>query len=236
MQLFPNSVSCFSLIVIVNLQVMGQLSRTDGMIDLAHDMPNTLIQQIPFEPITTQGSYYYLEEWKEGQIELKNGMSITGFPLKYDIKNNEFILNVRSQIKVLNGSKINQFAIFDGEKFINFISAQTFTLDNLPFDGFFEVLVDGEQYKLLSKWSTKIKKATYNVALDMGTEENKIFKVETLYLAKKTSLYKLRKNKKRFLANFGDSAKIIEQYVRKHKLSFKKKEDLQKIVAFSNTL
>ena len=217
-------------------QVMGQLSRTEGMLDISNDMSHTLVQQIPFNSIPTEGSYYYFDEWTEGQIELKSGSSINGFMLKYDIENNELSLKVRDQVKVLGGSKVKNFAILQKNKPVNFVNASSFTLENSALIGFLEIIVSDEKYRLLSKTSLTVQAATYNVAIDMGTEKNKIIKVETFYLEKDDILNKINKNKKKSLALFGELSKTIEQYIKKNKLGFKKKEDLQSIIEYSNTL
>lgn len=206
-------------------QTMGQVSRSDGMIDLSNDLAHTLVEQIPFNPITTEGTHYYSDEWEEGEIELNNGSFIKGFTLKYDIENDELQINAQSKIRTLDGLEVNRFTILHENRSVNFINAMTFTLEGTPLTGFFEVVADGK-YKLLSKLSISMKKATYNLAIDMGTEENVITKVETLYLATESQLNKLSKNKKKTLVFFGNSAEAIEQYAKTNGLGFRKKERL----------
>ena len=227
--------TAIGLALFLSSQAIGQLSRTDGMLDVSNDMKHTLVQQIPFGLIKTEGTYYYSDEWKDGEIELNNGTAINGFKLKYDIENNELMLMINNDVKFLDGSKVNRFTLVEGNSYLNFISAQKFNIENTPLVGFFQILVNGKR-TLLSKWSTSLKKATYNAAIDMGTEENKIIKVERLYLSEEGRLNRLTKNKKKTLALFGNSKETINQYAKENGLGFKKKEDLQKVVSYCNSL
>lgn len=217
------------------LSAQGQTSRSEGMIDLSTNLENSLVQQIPLKPLSTTGTYFYLDEWKKGQIELFNGSKINGFSLKYDIENDELVIKTDQAVKKLDGQDVRKFALTNSLQPINFINAKFYSINGIVKGGFYEILVVGEN-QLLSKQSVAIQQATYNPAIDMGTEENKIVKKETLFLARNMELFEFGSSQKKNLEIFGSKSQIIKQFAKDNKLKLKKKEDLIQIVSHYNSI
>ena len=78
--------------------------------------------------------------------------------------------------------------------------------------------------------NTKLKRANYTAALDVGDMNEKIIKVETLYLADEIMVYNYPKNKTDFMSFFDQHSSEMEDYIKDYKLKFKNKEDAQKIL------
>ena len=64
----------------------------------------------------------------------------------------------------------------------------------------------------------------------------KIIKVETLYLADEIMVYNYPKNKTDFMRFFDQHGSEMEDYIKDHKLKFKNKEDAQNILNHYNSL
>jgi hypothetical protein len=101
---------------------------------------------------------------------------------------------------------------------------------------FFLVHTEGKS-SLLAKQSVRFieaKKATTTYGKDKPASYKRIS--DELYLAlNNTTLVKLPTKKKEFYKTFGSKASEIKSYMKKNKLSYKKVEDLKKVVAHFNT-
>ncbi|MDN5213516.1 hypothetical protein QQ020_15705 [Fulvivirgaceae bacterium BMA12] len=213
----------------------AQVTRTEGMLDLSNDMSHTLVAEIPFERKPDKGTHYFFDDWHQGQIEMIDGRSVKSPLMRFDVENNNLEIRFGGKVRVLSGRKVKEFFLISGDRKTYFIDAGSYSIENAPMYGFFEVLVNGKN-KLFSRTSITIKQANYNVALDMGSEQNEIVKVETLYMFADDQLHKLTKSKKKTLSLFDSKSKQVEQFSKTKRLGYKKKEDLIEIVNYYNTI
>ncbi|QHT65985.1 hypothetical protein GXP67_04525 [Rhodocytophaga rosea] len=197
------------------------------------DRQANIIAEVKAKPEATQGTYYIDTEWHTGNIYLKSGDTLRNYPLKYDIDKNLIEINTPQNVKVLHGDKAVAFEWNTGTSTATFINGEYYKVDGTRLVGFFQVLVVGN-FQLLSKTMLEVKKADYNVALDVGSRADKILKKERLFIARDKQLYEIKG--KDDLTPFGDKAAAVKSYAKENKLKPNKREDAMKLVLYSNTI
>jgi hypothetical protein len=96
-----------------------------------------------------------------------------------------------------------------------------------------EELATGE-ISLYAKPRVDIVAGTYTPGLDVGSRNDKAIKKESLLLVKGSEVIDITKTGKKILPYFGEQSAKVEAYVKENDLSYRKKEDLTKIVQFFN--
>jgi len=199
---------------------------------------NEMLYGIPLPEGKVVGDTYLSTEWKRSVILLyDNNKLIEGFPVRYDIKSDDLEVKGRSDIKVLEGRKIKSFMWIDSSRSepYYFVNAKDFKEDGVPLTGFFEVLADGNS-PLFKKVNISVKKADYNVTLNMGSRDDKILKNSTYYFADGNRVSEIPGSKKKFLQLLKSKADEVESYMDENGLSIKKEEELVAIFKYYNSL
>lgn len=190
-----------------------------------------ILYGIPLPPGKVVGDTYLDTHWRNSNVMLydKEKM-IEGFPMRYDIHLDELEFKAKNGIKVLAGDKVKSFVWADSITRVPeyFINGNAFrNEDDVPFTGFFEVLSEGS-VPLLKKTYIDIKKADYNVALNVGSPDDKILKKNKFYVLKENRLVELPGSRKKFLNNFNDNARL-EKFIKQNSLSPSNESDLKLI-------
>jgi len=197
-----------------------------------------MLYGIPLPEGKVVGDTYLSTEWKRSVILLyDNNKLIEGFPVRYDIKSDDLEVKGRSDIKVLEGRKIKSFMWIDSSRSepYYFVNAKDFKVGGVPLTGFFEVLADGNS-PLFKKVNISVKKADYNVTLNMGSRDDKILKNSTYYFADGNRVSEIPGSKKKFLQLLKSKADEVESYMDENGLSIKKEEELVAIFKYYNSL
>ena len=100
--------------------------------------------------------------------------------------------------------------------------------------GLIEPLVTGK-VSLYNKPDLEFYRANYNAAMDVGNRNDRYVVKEQLYLFREGKIIDVSKAGKKIMDSFQDHADEVKAYAKSNQLSFKKKEDLTKIVAFYNS-
>jgi hypothetical protein len=215
------------------INTIERLNDFDGMTN------GDIMYGIPLPPGKVIGDSYLDTHWKKSTILLyEKDKLIQGFPSRYDIYLDELEINARNGIKVLKGDKIKSFVWFDSSTNVPsyFVNAKDFkNEDNVPLTGFFQVLSDGAN-PLLKKTDIHIRKATYNVALNVGSQDDKILKKDDFYLLKGSNVFEIPSSRKKLLPLFGDRAEVMEKFIKENSLSTTKEDDLKIIFNQYNSL
>ena len=162
---------------------------------------------------------------------------IEGFPMRYDIHLDELEFKGKSGIKVLAGSKVKSFVWADSitRTHAYFINGKSFrNEDDVPFAGFFEVLEEGS-VPLLKKTYISVRKADYNVAMNVGSRDDKILKKNKYYVLKENRLVELPASRKKFVNIFNNNPRL-DEFIRQNGLSVTNEHDLKLIVSHHNSL
>lgn len=164
----------------------------------------------------------------------------------FDNFNNEGFLYVNSKIYTLSNLNFNVKrnsieSRIDRDK--NFIYKNT-SIDSIKINGhffkkigniFYEVLYENMDKQLLKKYDIKVKPGSFN-RLDGSTSKSKE-ELDYRYLIKLSSEYKMIELSKSDILNFMKSEQKkdkLETYVKEERLSFKKEDDIIKIMEFIN--
>ena len=220
--------------------LFSQFQPMDGAIDVNRGMPNSMIKEIPYIPDSYEGTHYLHEHWNQGKIELKNGSTIEGLPLKYDLQMERMEIRVeKEKVKILDRNEMLRFVWVDsasGDTAVYINGGDFYYIASTATNGMFELVEEGEEMSLLSKKEIVVKEGVYNVQIDMGDRTPKYVKVETFYLLKGKLAFKLPNTRRnRYLIFEGHSPSVMA-FAKANKLKFKKREHLKKIVAYFNEL
>jgi hypothetical protein len=183
------------------------------------------------------GDTYMDTRWRKANVMLyENEKIIEGFPMRYDIHLDELEFKGKSRIKVIGGSKVKSFVWADSitRRTAYFINGKSFrNEDDVPFTGFFELLEEGS-VPLLKKTYISVRKADYNVAMNVGSPDDKILKKNKYYVLKENRLVELPGSRKKFLAILNDNERM-DEFIRKNGLSVTDEHDLKLIMSHHNS-
>ena len=216
-----------------NLRASISLERiTDGNGLHTSDM----LYGIPLPPGKVVGDTYLSTQWMRGSFMMYNvDRTFENYKVRYDIRADELEIQTPTEVKVLEGRKVRNFAVSDSVNSHTafYANGKDFTLEGTKQTGFFEVLEDGKM-ALLKRTEIEVRKADYNPALSIGSMDDKILKKEKYFLLKGTQLQEVRK--KKFFTVFGDQASALEAYADKNSLSPGDPSEVQLIVRYYNSL
>jgi len=196
---------------------------------------NDIVNGIPQKGGVIEGTIYLNEQWFPGVIKLKfYDEPINVDKLRINVFNNEVELQVDGKIKVVGAHEIIYCSINEGYRKRYFVSTMEYPVEtNLT--GFFEVLYDAPT-SLLAHYYTAIKKADYNVALDVGSKNDEILIKENYYVVKENApLIKVDKRKD-VLKICSDFASQMKSFIKNNNLKTSNSKDLVEIFKYYNTL
>lgn len=177
------------------------------------------------------GSPYLNEAWLPGTILLKNGKKIEGLKYRYCVYNKEMQYQVKN-VDYAIGAPDSLKEIQIGQKLFVYLS---FADGNKHEKDFFEVLVQGK-VNLLVRYIIVIIPANYNKALDVGDKNDEITIKETYYIQKDAELpFLIDKRGENVTRVMADRANDVKEFTSKEHISFKKKNDLIRLVNYYNS-
>lgn len=215
----------------------AQTRQPAGKLDI-NTAPLGIVKQIKeLQPISTSGSFYINDDWRQCHVRLKNGESGSVSSCKYNLETSHLEIKIDNETKALDLRYIEEFFLVkDRTDTLVFKNAyNNYSIEEIPVVGIIEVLVEGEN-TLVSKPILKIQKANYIPALDTGEKSDKYIKQEQLFLVRGSKLYPIKSKKGDWLNELGNHKNDIEEFAKRSKLGFRKKEDLIKIIRYSNEL
>jgi hypothetical protein len=193
------------------------------------------IAEVEDKELTAIGSVYLAEEWSKGTIYTSSGHTLPDVPLRYDLKNNLFEINLQDGVKVLSGRYVKLFQVAEKEDALRseYVNGEKYKADeNLA--GFLKVLAKGEKAELLKRYELKQVHSNYSAILDVGNKTGEVVKSEKLYLAIGNQLAALKGRND--YSSFGKFEEEVKSYARKYKLKIHREEDAILLVTYFNTL
>ena len=211
----------------------------DRMSDFRGLSSGELVLGIPMSPGKTVGDTYLSVDWKTGTILLyDDNKMIERYPIRYDMQTNEIEIKASNGIKALQGQRIKSFTWIDSPASppIYFINAKDLRRDDgVVLTGFLQVLEDGS-IPLFKRTYLQIKKADYNVSLNVGSTDDKILKKEEFYLLQDGKIVEVPSSRKKLVSFFGEHAADVEKFIKDENLVVSKENDLQRIFSHYNSL
>ena len=238
---------CIILLLITALHALGQsvvppniraTNTLEKLFDYNGIDEGDILYGIPLPEGKVVGDTYMDTHWRNANVMLyEKEKLIEGFPMRYDIHLDELEFKSKSGIKVLAGSKVKSFVWADSitRTPAYFINGKSFrNEDDVPYTGFFEVLEEGS-VSLLKKTYISVRKADYNVAMNVGSRDDKILKKNRYYVLKENRLVELPSSRKKFLSIFNDNPRL-DEYIRQNSLSVTDEHDLKLIMSQYNSV
>ncbi|MBT1711075.1 hypothetical protein KK062_22725 [Fulvivirgaceae bacterium PWU5] len=220
------------LLIILLLTVLSLATFAQGDMRVDQIVDRTSGRYNEFQPKPEKIESVYLhEDWTYGTLMLLSGDTLADLSLKYDIKNSLLEINTPAGIKVASLSKIKGFELAAMPRKQLFLNANRQQVPGLT--GLVEVLATGNT-SLYAKPSVEIIAGNYNAALDVGSRGDKAVKKEDLFLVKDGKATDVTRAGKKVVSQFQGREADIEKYAEDNRLSYKKKEDLAKIIRFAN--
>lgn len=201
----------------------------------SNEMRNLLnSNQIPIHRATnTEGSPYYMEDFHEGVVHLKNGFSTRPLQIRYNTHTQSIDFMSGNLAFNVEGDQIDSFTFSDGDNEYKF--AKGYSAQGISEDDFVEVAADGEATFIIRHYTNFFKDAaTYGQA----TQEDRYVTSEVFYLKVGDDDFNRirRPNQRRILRNFDRFEKELEQFTDQNNLDLSVREDVTRLVEYYNSL
>ncbi len=181
----------------------------------------------------TIGSVYMNENWNPGIIRLYSDAEVKNYPFKVDLRSSDIDLKTLDGIKVLELKDIKGFEWVNLGKRESFINCKE--IPNCTMKGFFKVIYIGK-VSLVEKYRLNIIPSNYNMALDVGNQDNLYDIKKDYYIIEGDKFTKIKPNRWSLLKAFGDKAEQVKKYARKNGLGYRHANDLKHIFEYYNSI
>jgi hypothetical protein len=183
---------------------------------------NYISYGLPIEPGTLLGDAYLNRFWNKASfLTYKDEKLVEGYFVKINLQDNQLEIKLKNGFRGVYTDQIKSLVWIDSltQASHYFVNGAEYKTSEKPVAGLLEVLVDG-QYALMKHTYAFVRKATYNVALDMGSKDAKIIQKTEFYWAQGSTLRPIKKKEmnKHFPA--------LEDFINKKDLSLNKESDL----------
>lgn len=190
----------------------------------------------PATPPGTIGDVYLTKNFNISVFQLyEKDQLVEGFFSKLDLKNNEFDIQLKNGVKVLDGHLVKSFIYDDSITRIrhSFVNAREWkTKEGGTLLGFFEILSAGE-ITLAGYTELEFIKANYNAAKNIGSKDNKYVKNANYFYTINQVVTPLPKRKSLFEL-FGERKDELQKYSEDNKLNLKNALDLIRLFNYYN--
>jgi len=183
-----------------------------------------------------KGSPYVFEEFRQGEVFLKNKNKVKIQDLNYNCFENEIAYKdpATDAIRLLNRFQVDLFTIQDGDKELTFVPLK---LEEDAEAIFAELLYNKGSiaYKVYKKeWV----KANYEGGYSADRPYDEFVDKYDLYFLKKgdKNLHKAKKSKKQVLTAFPDQKSAISSFFKSNKLDLREEESLVKLLKYYDSL
>ncbi len=213
------------LLISFNQKVVGQSRPIVTANELTHPVT---IKTFDLEERTLIHQHFYNSAWLDAKIF--KAESSKGFPamIKFDILNQQINFLLRNQAMVAASRKINSFIFTKSKKKFIGLVPKNWKRRKV----FFESIVEGKYTLLLYHEAIK-QKAEYHPVLNTGSKSEKIVEKQTYYLLQDGKVFRVPTKKKAAIKFFGNYINAAD-YMKTHKVNFKKEEDLIALFDFMN--
>ncbi len=170
------------------------------------------------------GTPYYNNTYLSGNVYLNNELLLNNVALRYNVFSDEIEYK-----ESLSDDHNSAKAIVKSKDIYVTINNQIIVF--VPNNGYFLVIKDGNNFSLIKKVTKKYyppRKAanTYDKGSLPTFTEKFVYYIST----KEGKLYELPKSKSKKLKAFGNSEKLVKDYIKEYDLDLNKEKDLKKVI------
>ncbi|WP_320052756.1 hypothetical protein [uncultured Acetobacteroides sp.] len=178
-----------------------------------------------------EGSQYLSDAWTTSRITMNNGSIIDSIDLRLNVYKNEMHYREKGVEYTIGAPKNIKEIAMGSRKFVSYpLKAE----DAISFS-YFEVLAEGNT-SLLVQYYIKVIDPTYNNPLDYGVKKGQINLCERYFIKTGSTIIEIDKKGKSIFDSLRDKGDLLKKHIKAEDLSFKKKEDLVKIVTYINSM
>ena len=180
----------------------------------------------PSIPESYEGTPYYLDNFLLGNVYLENEVILGNVALRYNAIGDEIEFK-----ESLNIDDKEAKALVKSKEIYAKIMKDIFVF--IPSEGYYLVIFDGDNFSLLKKITKKYfpaKKAknNYETSTLAKFEDRFSYSIYT----KNGEMMEFPKSKSKKLKAFGNSEKLIKDYIKKYNLDLNKEKDLKKVIIY----
>ncbi len=188
--------------------------------------------------VTEQSSIYLYDDWISADVLVHQPaggvVQVKNTPVKLDLLTSALEVQTSRGIRLLPLSKVEKFEWINPQTTIKevFVNGRDFLFNGAKIEGY--CAVSGDLLKMVTHYSVEIIPADYNVALDVGSKEDRAIKKTRHYLLRGNELIEF--TKKSVVALMPDEGDAIKQFIRKNRVDFDEEADLQSLIRYCDTL
>ena len=213
------------------------------------DYSDFFVYGVDNRPANVRGDVYLDTTFRTGRVLFypteirRNGKtfrldSLVNVPMRLDLKNNELELSTPFGTKVVPGDLVREFAwqqVPGLPQNAAYANTGEFSGKVPERGGFYQVLAAGE-LSLLLHHKLIVKGPTYNVALNVGSQDTEIIKEKHFYYARGKEVAKLSRSRATLLKLMADKKEQIETYLAARQIDYRSAGDLGQLFAYYNSL
>jgi hypothetical protein len=186
-------------------------------------------QNIESDYNNVKGSPYLTDHFSKGELHTSNGI-YKDLDMKYDIYEGTFLLKINNQNNYLDQNQSTRMVLCDGKRFY----LKNLGTASKPKHEFL-ILVDSSQVSLFVKKNVSLRPEEPPKAMETQAHPAEFVKQkDSYYIQLGTGNMILIENPKDLYAIFADKANGLKELIKKEKLSFKKEEDVVKMMQYCN--
>lgn len=219
---------------ILSAQDFGNLSKDILEIRNTINLRGTKISNSK-NKIKVEGNLYLYKSWNNsGKIYFSDKVYILK-SFNYNIYSDRFEIKLtEDSVFIINPGNVKMILIND--KIFKRYLDQEFQRNI-----YFEEIIDFKEFKLLKKLGVIIREGTLDPLTKVKIQPDRFLRKDSYYLKNNENddLEKIKLNKSKIISLINDNQDVInnvKQFAKKNKLSYKKIDDVNKILEFYNSL
>ncbi len=199
----------------------------EGLLSTRYNGSSSMVGK-PLPPPDVEGSYHLFDTWKKADIKLKNKQRFDNIAVNIDLYNQLLIVQLDNAERVLEANDIDTIKISNR----NFVPAIKL-YDDLPFVGFYDVIVKGK-VTFIRYYYSIFKKADYKIELNVGDRNDRFITKSDYYIYNDVTAVKFKstKNLKDLLSE--EEYGQIKLFIKSNNLDMSVEGDIRKMVSHYN--
>ena len=180
----------------------------------------------PANPENYKGTPYHSDNFLTGNVYIENELILSNVALRYNAIADEIEFK-----ESLNSNDKEVKALVKSKEIYAKIMKDIFVF--IPSEGYYLVVFDGDNFSLLKKVTKKYfpaKKAKNNYERSTLAEFEDRFSYSIF--TRNGEMMEFPKSKSKKLKVFGNSEKLIKDYIKKYHLDLNKEKDLKKVIIY----
>lgn len=180
----------------------------------------------PANPENYKGTPYHSDNFLTGNVYIENEIILSNVALRYNAIADEIEFK-----ESLNSNDKEVKALVKSKEIYAKIMKDIFVF--IPSEGYYLVVFDGDNFSLLKKVTKKYfpaKKAKNNYERSTLAEFEDRFSYSIF--TRNGEMMEFPKSKSKKLKVFGNSEKLIKDYIKKYNLDLNKEKDLKKVIIY----